>query len=90
MRPLKTLFFALLVAGEAAVAHAAPATWTDSLEPLPAAQWSRVRAAHLLERAGFGGTPTEVAKYASMSPRQAVQALVRYQSVNNPLPAFEE
>ena len=90
MRPLKTLFLALLIAGAASAANAAPAAWTDSLDPLPAAQWSRARAAHLLERAGFGGTPTEVAQYAAMSPRQAVQALVRYQSVNNPLPPFQE
>ncbi len=90
MRPLKTLFFALLVAGPVALVQAAPASWTDSLEPLPAAQWSRARAAHLLERAGFGATPTEVAQYAAMSPRQAVQALVRYHAIDNPLPPFQE
>ena len=90
MRPLKTLFLALLVAGTTVAAHAAPASWVDSLEPLPAAQWSRARAAHLLERAGFGGTPTEIVQFASMSPRDAVQTLVRYKSINNPLPAFQE
>lgn len=90
MRPLKKLLIGLFVLGATAVAHAAPAAWIDSLEPLPAAQWSRARAAHLLERAGFGGSPTEVAQFASMSPRDAVQTLVRYKTVNNPLPLFQE
>ncbi len=90
MRSLKTLFIALMLTGVAAVAHAAPASWIDNLEPLPAAQWSRMRAAHLLERAGFGGTPAEVAQLAAMSPRQAVLTLVRYQSITHSLPAFQE
>ncbi|MGH7737246.1 MAG: DUF1800 domain-containing protein [Candidatus Tyrphobacter sp.] len=35
-------------------------------------------AAHLLRRAGFGGTPQEVARYAAMSPGDAVESLVRF------------
>ncbi len=33
-------------------------------------------AAHLLRRAGFGGTPDEVRRYAAMTPRQAAAALL--------------
>ena len=35
---------------------AASAEWVDDLRPIAAADWSRERAAHLLERAGFGAT----------------------------------
>ncbi|HZY99095.1 MAG TPA: DUF1800 domain-containing protein [Candidatus Baltobacteraceae bacterium] len=37
-------------------------------------------AAHLLRRAGFGGTPAEIARYAAMSPGDAVESLVRFPS----------
>jgi hypothetical protein len=35
-------------------------------------------AAHLLRRAGFGGTPDEIARYASMPVNDAVASLVHY------------
>ena len=35
------------------------------------------------------GTPAEVKRLSSMGPTRAVQALVQYQKVNNPMPAFE-
>ncbi len=93
MKTLPTLTVSLLLAGAgllAPLACAAPAAWQDNLEPLSAADWNRERAAHLLERAGFGGTPAEVDRLAAMSPAQAVRSLVYYQSVRNPLPAFED
>lgn len=37
-------------------------------------------AAHLLRRAGFGGTPDEIARYAAMSVNDAVESLVRFPS----------
>ena len=70
-------------------AHAAPVDWRDNLQPIAVSDWGPGRAAHLLERAGFGGTPAEVARFAAMSPRQAVQSLVRYQHIANPLPPFD-
>ena len=78
-----------LSAQAAPAAHAAPANWQDDLQPIAAGDWSPERAAHLLERAGFGGTPVEVARFAAMSSRQAVQTLVRYQRIANPLPPFD-
>ena len=79
--------FALSIA--ALSAHAAPAHWPGDLQPIAASDWSPERAAHLLERAGFGGTPGDVARFAAMSSRQAVQTLVRYQRIANPLPPFD-
>ena len=35
-------------------------------------------AAHLLRRAGFGGTPDEVRRYAAMPVRTAVESLVHF------------
>ena len=83
-------FLAAFAFGIAALsAHAAPADWQGDLQPLAASDWSQERAAHLLERAGFGGTPAEVARFAAMSSRQAVQALVRYRQTADPLPPFD-
>jgi uncharacterized protein (DUF1800 family) len=69
--------------------QAAPAAWKDDLEPLPTASWTRERAAHLLERAGFGATPSEVNHLAAMTAEQAVRYLVRYQTIKQTLPAFD-
>ncbi len=79
-----------LTLGTAAIsAQAAPADWQDDLQPIGTAERSRERAAHLLERAGFGGTQKDVEKLAAMSLHQAVQSLVRHQQTANPLPPFE-
>jgi len=68
----------------------APASWQDDLTPLRPVEWNYDRAAHLLERAGFGGTPEEIEKLAAMTPEQAVRHLVRYQEIKNAaLPPFK-
>src|SRR4029450_12988476 len=60
-----------------------PKAWTDDLSPIGAQDWTYDRAAHLLERAGFGGTPEEIQALAAMTPQQAVDRLVRFQSVDD-------
>ena len=40
------------------------------LQPISASEWNADKARHLLERAGFGGTPQEVARLAVMTPEQ--------------------
>ena len=37
-----------------------PAAWQNDLSPIGPADWNYDFAAHLLERAGFGGTPEEI------------------------------
>ena len=70
---------------------AGPPAWADDLTPIGAHDWSYDRAAHLLERAGFGGTPEEIRALADITPEQAVQRLVQYQSADNShLPPFDE
>ncbi|MGE0826321.1 MAG: DUF1800 family protein [Candidatus Binatia bacterium] len=70
---------------------AGPASWSGDLTPVSPADWSRNRAAHLLERAGFGGTPEEIERLAARTPEQAVRWLVEYQNVENAqLPPFDE
>jgi uncharacterized protein (DUF1800 family) len=60
-----------------------PARWADDLTPIAGSDWSYDFAAHLFERAGFGGTPEEIARLAAMTPEQAVAYLVDYKSVPN-------
>src|SRR5439155_14647397 len=67
-----------------------PVQWVDDLSPISASDWSFDRAAHLLERAGFGGTPEDIARLAAMSPQAAVAALVDYHTIaNDQLAPFE-
>ena len=83
---------AFCVAAAFAVAQTAgPAAWQNDLTPIGPANWNYDFAAHLLERAGFGGTPEEISALAKMTPAQAVARLVRFQGVDaSPLPAFDE
>ena len=78
------LVWPLLCAGLAAVTFAdGPAIWTDNLSPIAASDWTYDRAAHLIERAGFGAAPPEISRLAAMTPRQAVDHLVDYESIDD-------
>ena len=90
---LTTLTCSALPAALAAdsAAGPGPASWADDLSPITAQDWSYDRAAHLLERAGFGGTPEEIERLARMTPQEAVRHLVRFQDVDNSqLKPFDE
>ena len=61
------------------------------LAPISASDWNAQRAAHLIERAGFGATPEEVSRLAEMTPERAVASLVDYEAIDpRALKAFEE
>lgn len=60
-----------------------PASWTNDLAPIAAADWGYGLAGHLIDRAGFGATPEEIARLAAMTPEQAVASLLNYQSIPN-------
>ena len=69
---------------------AAPVEWAGDLQPITAADWNRERAAHLLERAGFGATPDDVQQSLALGARAAVAALVRPRTGDDPaLGAFQ-
>ena len=64
--------------------------WTGDLSSIGVADWNYDRAGHLLERAGFGGTPAEIRRLAALSPSEAVSCLVYYQQSRDPeIPAFK-
>ena len=92
-RLIRPLFIGVLVAcafassttrvrGAGERVGAGPESWTNDLSPIAAPDWTYDRAAHLIERAGFGATPSEIARLAAMSPRQAVDSLVDYESID--------
>jgi uncharacterized protein (DUF1800 family) len=60
----------------------------DPLAPLPAAEWTRAQAAHLLRRAGFGGTPAEIDALHARGLDGAVEWLVDFRAIPDPLPRF--
>ena len=74
---------------KAPAAGAGPAGWADDLSPIAAADWNQARAAHLLERAGFGGTPADIARLAAVTPRQAVDSLVDFDAIPRDLKPFD-
>ena len=53
---------------------------STALDPY-AGKWDERLAAHLLRRAGFGGSPTDIAHYATMRPGDAVESLIRFPSI---------
>src|SRR6516162_4438951 len=51
------------------------------LSPLAKDKWTFTEAAHLLNRAGFGGPPAEIEKLAALGPEKAVSHLVDYENI---------
>ena len=67
-----------------------PAAWQNDLARINSSDWNYGFAAHLLERAGFGGTPQEIDAFAKMAPAQAVARLVRFEGTDiSRLPSFD-
>ena len=61
-----------------AVAWSGAAVWADGL---PASkEWSRDQAAHLLRRAGFGGSPAQVDYLHKLGREKAVDCLLKFES----------
>jgi uncharacterized protein (DUF1800 family) len=60
------------------------------LKPIDRQKWNFYTAAHLLNRAGFGGTPEEIEKLAALTPEAAVASLVNYEKFpdNTPNPEW--
>ena len=56
------------------------------LAPISSGKWNYVTAAHLLNRAGFGGTPSEISRLAAAGPQAAVSWLVDYERTPDPTP----
>lgn len=82
----------LMLAFAAAIplSQAAPAgVGAHSLDPIRPEQWTRDAAAHLLRRAGFGGTPAQIDALHAMGLDAAVEHLVEYTRIpyDNPPPA---
>ena len=90
-RRIQFLVALLVIAPALLMAQAAgPANWKDDLKPIAPADWNYDFAAHLLERAGFGGTPEEIQALARMTPDQAIGRLVRFEGTDtSQLPPFD-
>ena len=81
---------ALLLAGKVGAQQSGFSSWQNDLSPISNTDWNYDTAAHLLERAGFGGTPDEIRALAIMPPEEAVRSLVYFDSTENAhLQAFD-
>src|SRR5260221_13156172 len=56
------------------------------LKPIDKQKWNFETAAHLLNRAGFGGTPAEIQRLADLGPLGAVLDLVDYEKIADSFP----
>ncbi|MSQ68846.1 MAG: DUF1800 domain-containing protein [Gammaproteobacteria bacterium] len=85
---MKSLLAWTLLLGLGAPLTLAAAPVTDAamgdLTPIAAADWTPEKARHLLARAGFGGTPEEIAALAALTPQAAVRRLVYFEGVPPP------
>ena len=54
------------------------------LQPLSASKWNYETAAHLLNRAGFGGPPSQIEKLAGLDLDKAVSHLIDYEYIPDP------
>ena len=54
------------------------------LKSFSADRWNYETAAHLLNRAGFGGPPDEIQKLADLGPDKAVSSLLDYENIPDP------
>lgn len=57
------------------------------LKALSTTHWDYGTAAHLLNRAGFGGPPSAIEKLASLNPDDALSSLLDYERIPDPTPA---
>lgn len=77
--PLGFVFATAIATLLASLAQAQTEPGKFSLRPLPKDAWDVSAAAHLLARAGFSGTPSDVQKLSTMSLDEAVNALVDFE-----------
>jgi uncharacterized protein (DUF1800 family) len=90
MAALRTVTLVFLLATRVVASHASVDPWQGDLEAISSNDWNARRAAHLLERAGFGGTPDEIAALAALPPERAVARMVRFEGVPaDALPPFD-
>jgi hypothetical protein len=71
--------------------NATTSGWVGDLAPIARSDWTKARAQHLLDRAGFGGTPEQVARLYQLGPVAAVDSLVNFNtSATGNLPQYSE
>ena len=56
------------------------------LAPLPGSKWNFETAAHLLNRAGFGGTPAQIERFATLGAARSVEYLVDFERIPDATP----
>jgi len=62
----------------------------SSLKPLNPEDFDHLKAQHLLQRAGFGGTPQQAQALADLGLEKAVKYIINYQSIADPNPTTLE
>ncbi|MCZ6852364.1 MAG: DUF1800 domain-containing protein, partial [Gammaproteobacteria bacterium] len=68
----------------------AETNWRNDLSPINQDDWNPAYASHLLSRAGFGGTNTDIRTFAKLDPTSAVRRLVYFEGApTENLPPFD-
>ena len=56
--------------------------WQGNINPITSEDWTLSKAAHLLERAGFGGNPEEILFIYKLGSIKAVEHIVYYENIS--------
>ena len=87
---IKSIFLINIYLAYSVATATEPLKWENDLTPITTVDWNHKTAAHILNRAGFGGTPEEIKKLASMNPKAAVGYLVNYKRIPDQLKKFDQ
>ena len=88
---LQILFISLLSIIMSIKSYANNSFWEGNINPILKDEWTIENASHLLERAGFGGTPEEIEYFFSIGPDKATDHLIYYDNIpTDNLKEFDE
>ena len=84
------ILFLSLVIANAALAEK-NANWYGNINPISIQDWDISKATHLMERAGFGGTPEQIEFIFKLGPIKAIEHLIYYENISvSHMPEFNE
>ena len=86
---IKKTFIYLILSVCHLSSYSSPSDWDGDLDPMPENYWNEIYSAHLLERAGFGGTPDDIKFFSSLTMREAVDYLINYDLIEELLPKYK-
>mgnify|MGYP001316515441 FL=1 len=91
IKKIKLLFLLFLFIFSFNISAKENIDWYGNIDPITNQDWDVNKAKHLLERAGFGGTPEEIEFLFNLGLSKAIEHLVYYENISvSEMPKFDE